>query len=789
MRYFKPIYILLFLCMAGFTHHVQAQAVFLEEDFENWVNNCPAGWSCPTPATCSNTFCAWGQNDSFPAVGTPITAGCDGGFYARCHTVGLPAGVSPVLTSPIIDLGTYTDTFPILLSFCYINPTQTGSDDDGIQLEFSTDSGASWQIFTFIQAPESQWTQQNVEIPPAWHQSGFRVRFRGVSNVSTGDIGLDGISIFEAIPPCKAGPSQIQSMGNLNVCKDGQADTLGLQANYAAKANYQYILTDLQDRVILPIPDGLFNPDDVPTGSYKIYGISYSGALVIQAGMPIQHVSATVCHWLSDNHISFQVYQISASVQATSFYNGYEVSGAGKKDGAIRVIPQGGQAPYSYTWTSHTLPNIPNPQSLEAGIYTVRVSDVTGCSYETQVVLNAPEPIVLSFEKDLGIGGFDLTCANDKDGQVKAKVSGGVPPYQYKWSTGSTQAVVSQLGVGAYTLTVTDNNQNTHTQPITVTAPQPLQAEVNASIPSCGIDSVGDISLTVVGGVAPYAFQWNDGNRQNARQALPSGDYTCIITDAYGCEALATSNLDIATPLSLTKEISTPTCGEDSTAMVMVIPEGGTAPYTLTWSHGPEGEILPAVEPGDYEVMIMDAEGCMYTEQVEVEVAAPLKLSLFPTNDNGNQNGSIRVQIEGGTGPYNFNWGHGPQVASLENLEAGTYTLTVRDDNGCETNQKVEVVFEDVVPSLCTQIHIGFSPNGDGVNDYWYVPCLDTYTKNQVAVYNRWGQEVFQAENYNQLWDGTIEGQGLPDGTYFYIIRIPIENYERVLEGTVNIIR
>ncbi|MEO0581414.1 MAG: gliding motility-associated C-terminal domain-containing protein [Bacteroidota bacterium] len=788
MHHFRPIFILFFCSLSGISLHLQAQAVFLEEDFENWVNNCPANWACPTPTNCSTNLCIWGRNDSFPSMGAPDTIGCDGGSFARCHTIALPTGVEPLLVSPIIDLSIYTDTFPLVLSFCYINLAQGGTDDDGIYVEFSSDSGTTWQNFILIQAQEIQWTQQDIEIPKVWYQAGFQFRFRATTTQSTGDIGLDGISLFEAIPPCKAGPSQIQSMGNLIICKDGQADTLGLQASYAAKGNYQYILTDAQDRVIYPIPDGIFNPNDVPTGQYKIFGMSYTGALVIQPGIDIQQVSATICHWLSDNHIEFDVYQVSASAQATSFYNGFEVSGAGKEDGAITVVAQGGQAPYSYSW-SPQLPNLPSQQNLEAGIYQVEVTDASGCSYETQVVLHAPQPLSLDFETQSGIGGFDLTCANDRDGEIVGIVEGGVPPYQYSWSNGNTQETITQLGPGTYTLTIVDENNNQIQQTVSLTAPPSITAEVSAQIPTCGTDSVGDLSLVVAGGVPPYQYQWSDGDIQNARQALPSGTYTCIITDAYGCEALVKEELDIAPPLSIQTEINTPSCGEDTTAMVMIFPEGGTAPFSISWAHGPEGEILPSVPAGTYKVQITDAVGCVIEQAVEVEVPHALSLTLFPKSDNGNQNGGIQVQIEGGTGPYDFEWGHGPQVAALEDLEAGTYILMVRDQEGCETSQKVEVPFEDVVPSLCRQIHIGFSPNGDGVNEYWHVPCLDTYTQNHVKVFNRWGQEVFEATNYDQLWDGTMNGQGLPDGTYFYVITIPIQDYERVLEGTVNILR
>lgn len=118
-------------------------------------------------------------------------------------------------------------------------------------------------------------------------------------------------------------------------------------------------------------------------------------------------------------------------------------------------------------------------------------------------------------------------------------------------------------------------------------------------------------------------------------------------------------------------------------------------------------------------------------------------------------------------------------------LSSGYYTLEVADTTGCRDTASVWLEVGDCVPG-----HAGFTPNGDGVNDLWEIPCLNLFT-NRVQVFNRWGQMVFEADNYDGTWDGTNLGQELPDATYYYIIAVdePLLENPTIYKGTVTIIR
>ena len=104
----------------------------------------------------------------------------------------------------------------------------------------------------------------------------------------------------------------------------------------------------------------------------------------------------------------------------------------------------------------------------------------------------------------------------------------------------------------------------------------------------------------------------------------------------------------------------------------------------------------------------------------------------------------------------------------LTNLAIGVYSLNITDDQyGCT------VVYNYVLEEEynCAEIPTGFSPNGDGVNDYWVIGAMDAYLDAEVEVYNRWGDLVFYSEKNNEYWDGKWKGKNVPTADYFYIIK------------------
>jgi gliding motility-associated-like protein len=112
------------------------------------------------------------------------------------------------------------------------------------------------------------------------------------------------------------------------------------------------------------------------------------------------------------------------------------------------------------------------------------------------------------------------------------------------------------------------------------------------------------------------------------------------------------------------------------------------------------------------------------------------------------------------------------------------YVVMVTDTNGCVG---YDTVFVDLYPDIFTPT--GISPNGDGINDDWEIDFIGEYPDCQVEVYNRWGQQLFYNQGYTQRWDGRYNGKDLPEGTYYYVIRLNHPAYPEPYTGPVTILR
>jgi gliding motility-associated-like protein len=132
-----------------------------------------------------------------------------------------------------------------------------------------------------------------------------------------------------------------------------------------------------------------------------------------------------------------------------------------------------------------------------------------------------------------------------------------------------------------------------------------------------------------------------------------------------------------------------------------------------------------------------------------------------------------------------------PNIATLNGTtlvinQDGSFTITATQEGDQNWNSAAPVT--QTINALPTFDNITslFTPNNDGMNDYWYIPDLDKYGKLQVTVYNRYGQAVYRSDSYKNDWDGTWNGNPLPSATYYYIIK---SSTKGIIKGVVNIVR
>jgi gliding motility-associated-like protein len=137
--------------------------------------------------------------------------------------------------------------------------------------------------------------------------------------------------------------------------------------------------------------------------------------------------------------------------------------------------------------------------------------------------------------------------------------------------------------------------------------------------------------------------------------------------------------------------------------------------------------------------------------------------------------GTATATVISGAFPYTYSWHTNPPQTgeTAQELMPGTYSVTVTDANNFSVVDSVVVKDNHLICGI--HAYSGFSPNGDGKNDVWYIDHIDLFLPNTVSIFNRWGDRVWNTENYDngrKVWNGKDnEGVDLPDGTYFYLIR------------------
>ncbi|MFM1876575.1 MAG: hypothetical protein RL266_2312 [Bacteroidota bacterium] len=364
----------------------------------------------------------------------------------------------------------------------------------------------------------------------------------------------------------------------------------------------------------------------------------------------------------------------------------------GACDGSGLVSITGGTAPFSILWDDPAGQTDSIATGLCAGIYNVTVTDANGCESTAQIQIEDPDPISLSLQLVV-----DATCSGVCDGQATVIASGGTLPFTYAWlPSGGTASTATGLCAGTYTVTVTDASGCSTQETVVVDEdPSPITITSTVVDATCGICN-GEINVVPNGGVPAYSFIWGNGETTSDITGLCAGVYTVDVTDDLGC----TSNFDIAVsntggPTSATVATTDASCFGICDGEASVSPIGGTAPYTYLWIPGGQTDSsATGLCAGTYNVQINDAEGCIYTQVINISEPSEIIGNANVSEATcGACNGEILLTPTGGDGgPYSYSWA--PSVSSNDtasNLCAGIYTVTITDGSGCESVEVIPV--------------------------------------------------------------------------------------------------
>ncbi|PCJ84382.1 MAG: hypothetical protein COA57_09285 [Flavobacteriales bacterium] len=354
-------------------------------------------------------------------------------------------------------------------------------------------------------------------------------------------------------------------------------------------------------------------------------------------------------------------------------------------DGVATVSVTSGSSPYTYQWDDSNNQTASTASGLCAGTYNVSVTDVNGCLSATSVIISAPTI-------SSNTSGTDPTAIGSCDGSVSASPSGGATPYSYQWDdTGnSTTSSVNSLCDGTYCVTITDANNCSNTDCVTIIEPScSMSATVTTTNADCG-NKDGTATVNVSGGNSPFTYTWDDGQTSQTASSLDPGTYDVTVTDGIGCLQILTATVNGGPALTGNTQSTFASCGSaDGTTTINVL--SGTSPYTYQWDAATGNQTTATATGltagGPYNVTVTDATGCTVNESVTVSAIGGPNLSSSSTTDEvcGNSNGTASVVATSGTTPYIYQWddANNQTTATATGLTAGTYSVTIADSIGC----------------------------------------------------------------------------------------------------------
>jgi len=266
--------------------------------------------------------------------------------------------------------------------------------------------------------------------------------------------------------------------------------------------------------------------------------------------------------------------------------------------------------------------------------------------------------------------------------------------FTYLWSTQNTTPTISNVAGGNFTVTVTDGNSCAVTASITVADIAGETATISSvSGISCHGGSSGSVTVSVVGGTSPYTYTWNNGATTQTVSTLVSGTYTVTVRDANACSSISSVILTQPSAVTATMTENNASCGQNN-GNITVNAGGGTGVYTYTWSNGPSTMTDLNLAPGSYTVTVKDHNGCSLTSSAPViDIAGEMATAAVVKDEtcHGGSAGITTVSTTGGTLPYTYKWSEGATSSTVNNLTAGTYTVTVKDANGCMSTSSVDI--------------------------------------------------------------------------------------------------
>lgn len=421
---------------------------------------------------------------------------------------------------------------------------------------------------------------------------------------------------------------------------------------------------------------------------------------------------------------------VTAGTTPTATTTSTATACTGVNNGTITITAASGPSPYTFSLDggppqAGTIPF--TFTNVTAGAHTVVVTDAAGCS---------TNPVTENVTTGVGVTGQSsavaTSCPTAVNGSITVTALTGTAPFTWAIDGGAPITAASpytftNLSAGLHDIIVTDISGCSVTFiDVDVPAGPALTANTSTTATSCSGAANGSVTITPVGGTAPFSWVLDGGAPQAGAAPftfnnLSAGPHTISVTDAAGC-VTGNINTTVAAGPQLTTSVSTTSvlCNGGNTGTITVaVPTIGTPPYeySLDGTNWQSGNIFTGLMANTYTVYYRESNGCLGQQQVTVSEPAAMSASSssVAVSCNGGNDGQVTITAGGGVGPYEYsidggtNW----QSSNTFAVAAGSYTVIVRDANNCTRPVNITVT----QPAVLTASSVNGSASCNGGND------------------------------------------------------------------------
>ncbi|MBK9318741.1 MAG: gliding motility-associated C-terminal domain-containing protein [Bacteroidetes bacterium] len=367
---------------------------------------------------------------------------------------------------------------------------------------------------------------------------------------------------------------------------------------------------------------------------------------------------------------------ITQNAQITASFTSIQAT-CNQSNGSATVTPGGGVGPYTYLWetgsSAQTLTAIP------AGTYSVTITDILGCTFLDSVAVSNSGAPALQLQNQI-----QPSCFGGTNGSLTVSISGGTTPYVVIWSNGDTGNTADSLAAGTYTVTVTDGTGCTSSQQFSLGQPPAIVLQLQSVGASCG-QLNGLATVIATGGTGTFTYLWSNGVANDSIKNVAAGLFTVTVTDQNLCvrqDTIRVQNLN--GPQLNVNQLTNVSCFGLSNGAINISVSGGSNPFQYIWSSGQTTQDLNNIPAGNYSLIVTDNTGCKDTTFVTVTQPTDIAIQSAVVDAScGSSNGAAFVTVNGGVPAYTYLWSNGGTADSINNVVAGSYTVTVTDANGC----------------------------------------------------------------------------------------------------------